>query len=80
MDLKTKQCKYIGQRWHLTQRECELAKLICQGLDNKQISKKLHISYNTVRAHLGNLFRKVGVKGKSGLILEFVEVLQKAGM
>jgi DNA-binding CsgD family transcriptional regulator len=33
-----------------------------------------------VRAHLGNIFRKVGVKGKAGLILEFIEKMQRAGI
>lgn len=55
-----------------------MAKLVCEGFDNEQISKKLDISYNTVRAHLGNIFRKAGIKGKAGLILSFVEVIQKA--
>ena len=78
MDLKTKQWDYLRKCWYLTPREIEVAKLVCKGLDNNQVSKKLKIAYNTVRAHLGNIFRKVGVKGKAGLIIEFIEVLQKA--
>ena len=78
MIFRVKQWEYLKQCWYLTPREVEVAKLVCEGLDNKQISKKLRIAYNTVRAHLGNIFRKVGVKGRSNLILEFVEVLQRA--
>ena len=78
MILKTKQWEYLSKCWHLTPREIQVAKLICQGLDNRQVGRKLHIAYNTVRAHLGNIFRKVGAKGKAELILEFVRVLQKA--
>ena len=78
MVLKTKQWDYLSKCWHLTPREVQVAKLVCKGLDNEQIGHKLHISYNTVRAHLGNMFRKVGVKGKAALILEFVAVLQRA--
>ena len=78
MAFKTRQWEYIRKCWHLTPREVEVAKLVCDGLDNKQISKKLHIAYNTVRAHLGNIFRKIGVKSKAGAILEFMKVLQKA--
>jgi LuxR family maltose regulon positive regulatory protein len=77
MILKTKQWKYLSECWHLTPREIQVAKLVCKGLDNRQIGRKLHIAYNTVLAHLGNVFRKVGVKGKAALILEFVKVLQK---
>jgi len=80
MIFKAKQWEYLSKCWHLTAREVEVAKLVCEGLDNKQISKKLRIAYNTVRAHLENIFRKVGVKGKAGIILEFVDVLQKAAI
>ena len=78
MVLKTKQWDYLSKCWHLTPREVQVAKLVCEGLDNEQIGQKLHIAYNTVRAHLGNMFRKVGVRGKAALILEFVAVLQRA--
>jgi DNA-binding CsgD family transcriptional regulator len=78
MILKAKEWDYLGKCWHLTPREIQVAKLVCTGLDNEQIGRKLHIAYNTVRAHLGNMFRKVGVRGKTALILEFVAVLQRA--
>jgi DNA-binding CsgD family transcriptional regulator len=78
MVLKAKQWDYLSKCWHLTPREIQVAKLVCKGLDNEQIGYKLHIAYNTVRAHLGNMFRKVGVNGKATLILEFVAVLQRA--
>ena len=78
MVFKAKQWEYLRGCWHLTPREVKVAKLVCKGFDNTQISEKLGIEYNTVRAHLGNIFRKVGVKGKAGVILEFVEVLRKA--
>ena len=78
MVLKAKQWDYLSKCWHLTPREVQVAKLVCKGLDNEQIGQKLNIAYNTVRAHLGNMFRKVGVRGKAALILEFVAVLQRA--
>ena len=80
MVFKAKQWEYLSKCWHLTPREVEVAKLVCEGMDNEQISKKLRIAYNTVRAHLGNIFRKVGVEGKAGIILEFIETIQRAGI
>ena len=80
MVLRTKQWEYLSKCWHLTAREAEVAKLVCKGMDNKQIGKKLRIKYNTVRAHLGNICRKVGVEGKAGIILEFIETIQRAGI
>jgi DNA-binding CsgD family transcriptional regulator len=78
MVLKAKQWEYLRKCWHLTPRELEVAKLICDGFNNSQIGERLHIAYDTVRSHLGNIFRKLGVKGKSGVILEIIKVLQKA--
>ena len=80
MEFKEKQWEYLRKCWHLTPREVEAAKLVCEGLDNGRISKKMNIAYNTVRAHLGNAFRKIGVKGRTGMILQFVEVLDRAGI
>jgi DNA-binding CsgD family transcriptional regulator len=78
MIIKAKEWEYLSGCWHLTAREVEVAKLVCAGLNNEQISKKLRIAYNTVRAHLGNMCRKASVRGKAGLVLEFIEVLRKA--
>ena len=78
MVLKTKQWEHLSKCRHLTPRGVEVAKLVCDGMANEQIGKKLRIKYNTVRAHLGNIFRKVGVKSKAGIILEFIQTLQKA--
>ena len=73
-----RQWEYLRKCWHLTPREIEVAKLVCKDFDNDEIADKLHIEYNTVRAHLGNIFRKVGAKGKASVILEFINVLRKA--
>jgi len=78
MIFKAKQWDYLRRCWHLTDREIEVAKLVCQGLNNDQIKTKLKIKYNTVRAHLGNVFRKVQVEGKASLILEFIRILDRA--
>jgi DNA-binding CsgD family transcriptional regulator len=80
MVFTAKQWEYLRKIWHLTPREVEVAKMVCDDMDNEQIGKKLRIAYNTVRAHLGNIFRKVGVKGKAGIILEFIQMTQKAGV
>jgi DNA-binding CsgD family transcriptional regulator len=78
MVFKANQWEYLRKCWHLTPREVEIAKLVCEGLSNKKISNRLHIAYNTVRAHLGNIFNKVEARGKAGVILEFVENIQRA--
>lgn len=54
--------------FHITEREKEVLKLICKGLNNKQISANLFISDQTVAVHRKNLFRKLGVKNSISLI------------
>ena len=73
-----RQWEHLRKYWHLTPREIEVAKLVCKDFGNDEIADKLHIEYNTVRAHLGNIFRKMGVRGKTSVILEFIDVLRKA--
>ena len=48
----------------LTKREMEILKMFSQGMKNKQIAEKLFISYNTVRAHRANIFKKLNANGK----------------
>ena len=42
----------------LTQREADRAHLICEGLSDKEIAKKLHLSPHTVKDHLKKVYYK----------------------
>ena len=44
----------------LTKRELEILQLICNGLDQKEISEKLCVSVNTVKTHIASLLAKTG--------------------
>ena len=48
----------------LTQREVEVLSLIAQGLKNRDIAEKLYISPRTVKVHVSNLFRKLGLSDR----------------
>lgn len=48
----------------LTRREKEIARLLCQGVSNKEIAESLYISERTVKNHLGNIFEKIGVRSR----------------
>lgn len=45
----------------LTRREIEVLKLLAEGLFNKEIAYKLSISEKTVKNHVSNIFKKLGV-------------------
>ena len=49
------------QAEELTPREREVLELVGEGLANKQISRRLGISEKTVKAHLTNVFQRIGV-------------------
>jgi DNA-binding NarL/FixJ family response regulator len=45
----------------LSQRETQVLRLVSKGLANKQIGRELGITERTVKVHLGNVFRRIGV-------------------
>ncbi|RIJ77199.1 DNA-binding response regulator [Nakamurella silvestris] len=49
----------------LSGREREVLLLIIQGLSNKQIGRSLGITERTVKVHVGNLFRRIGVADRT---------------
>lgn len=55
-------------QYELTNREVEIVELVYKGLKNQDIGNALHISVNTVKKHLNNVFCKMDVKSRSQLI------------
>lgn len=50
---------------YLTKRELEVLKLIASGAFNKEIASALNISERTVKNHVSNIFRKIGVSDRT---------------
>ena len=58
---KTKEKSEVNQNWSsLSPREQETARLIAEGLLNKQIADRLGITERTVQVHRANVFSKFG--------------------
>jgi DNA-binding CsgD family transcriptional regulator len=51
----------------LTPRELAIARLAASGLTNKQVAERLFLSHRTVGAHLGQVFRKLGITSRAAL-------------
>jgi len=45
----------------LTERECEIVKLVAQGKVNKEIASELHLSPHTIHTHRKNIMKKLGL-------------------
>lgn len=53
----------------LTDRELAIVRLAVQGKASKEIARELGISSSTVKIHLHNIYSKLRVEGRSGLVL-----------
>lgn len=51
---------------HLSPREREVLELLARGFDNEAIAGALYLSVHTVRTHVGNIMRKLGVHSRAG--------------
>jgi DNA-binding NarL/FixJ family response regulator len=50
---------------HLTPRQCEVLDLLCQGMSNKLIARRLSLSENTVRSHVQAILNFLEVSSRS---------------
>jgi two-component system nitrate/nitrite response regulator NarL len=48
----------------LTPRETEIAEAVAAGLQNKEIAERLGIADGTVRIHIHNIFKKLGIQNR----------------
>lgn len=53
----------------LTDRELEIVRLVATGHKNKEVANELRISERTVKTHLTNIFHKLGVRDRVGLVM-----------
>ncbi|MBM4162217.1 MAG: response regulator transcription factor [Ignavibacteria bacterium] len=63
---------FLGQteenRYHLTRREKDILQCIAGGLTTLEVARKLKLSYYTVDTHLKNIFQKLEVHNRLGLV------------
>ena len=64
---------------NMSPREVEVLRLVAKGLANKQIGRRLGISERTVKAHLGRVFRALGVADRTSAALWAHDHLTDAG-
>lgn len=68
-----KQWRYVQRRYHISKRELEVAKLVCQGLVNGDVAKMLNVKPGTVKTHLRSIFAKTHAKNRITMLLRFMD-------
>ena len=58
----------LQKKHGVSAREMEILSLMIDGKSYKQMEETLHISIHTVKSHVYNLYRKLGVKNRHQLI------------
>jgi DNA-binding NarL/FixJ family response regulator len=61
----------------LTKRERDVARLVADGLTNREVSKQLGLSEHTVRNYLLKVFDKLGVSTRVELVLYCLQERQR---
>jgi DNA-binding CsgD family transcriptional regulator len=51
----------------LTDAELKVVNLIAQGVTNRAVATRLHLSLHTVKTHIRNAFAKLGINSRAGL-------------
>lgn len=59
----------------LTERERQIARLVSEGMSNKEIARKLDVSQGTVKVHLYNIFQKLEITNRT--VLATIALLQR---
>ena len=59
-----------------TQRELDVLSLLCEGLPNKRIGSRLDIAAGTVKVHVSQILRKLGVSSR----LQAVVAARRGGL
>lgn len=63
-----KKCENIARMCHLTNRESEVLVLLARGRTVRYICDELSIAQGTTKHHVSNIYRKVGVFDRQGLL------------
>lgn len=53
-----------AEAYDLTRRECDILRELLAGLDNEEICGELCISVNTLKKHILNIYRKLGINNR----------------
>lgn len=62
-----------GANMTLTSRESEVMELVCEGLTNDEIAKRLIITVHTVKSHIESIIYKLRAKNRTSAVYIFCQ-------
>jgi len=62
-----------SEDYHLSEREKEILHLIVEGFNYKAIAEKIFISYETVRTHVKNIYKKLHVTSRNEAVMKAMQ-------
>jgi|GEM_PF-3476198 len=66
-------CK-LSKAYRLSERESEIVKLVAEGRDNNEIAQSLFLSHHTVKTHMQNIFKKLGINSRNAVTRRLSEI------
>ena len=63
----------------LTERESQIARLVGEGLSNKEVARQLDVSTGTVKVHLHRIYQKLAIRNRTVLALTMLALLATRG-
>lgn len=70
LDTISRHCHLAAQAYALSAREEEVLGYLVRGKSAKSIAKEAYISYNTVKTHIGHIYKKFDVHTREDLLRE----------
>lgn len=61
------------EEYHLSEREKEILRLMAESYNYKAIAEKVFISYETVRTHVKNIYKKLHVTSRSEAVMKALQ-------
>ena len=61
-----------AEKTKLSKRESEILSLLAKGFHDKEIADTLYISFETVRTHLKNIYKKLHVRSRTEALLKYL--------
>lgn len=64
-------------RYGISQREGDIAKLLMEGATNQNISNELFLALGTVKAHNYHIYKKLGIEHRTQVLIKYTEYLEE---